>query len=246
MRKTGTSRPYLDGAWFYRAKKLPIKVESKTSEIYNGSKIFYIYLATSWEKEAWCKALRLASCDQSDKFKCFVELHEDFRSYVISLNAEYSFMKPSVGSSVEAIDRASKLDSASSKVRQFLKKMSKKNSKAGSDNKSMWTPLPGCEERKNTEKPRALQDSVLVSNLMKSASSKHLKSSVEDNALPLLSTLSRSRSQTHIPFGFGTGSDEKCGIDEATLCWNLLIFRLFFDIKRSAELKEIIQEKIKV
>lgn len=48
----------------YRAKRYPIKLESK-SAIYNGSNCFYIYLETSWEKESWCRALRIASCIDS-------------------------------------------------------------------------------------------------------------------------------------------------------------------------------------
>ncbi|KAJ1383004.1 Synaptotagmin-like mitochondrial-lipid-binding domain [Sesbania bispinosa] len=98
------------------AKKFPIKVETKTSVIYQGSKTLYIYLETSSEKEAWCKALRLASCDQKEKLEWFVQLQEDFHSYLTSLNTEYhSFMKTSVGSNVEAIERASKSDGTSSK-----------------------------------------------------------------------------------------------------------------------------------
>ncbi|XP_028756565.1 testis-expressed protein 2 [Neltuma alba] len=224
------------------AKKLPIKVESKTSAIYNGSKIFYIYLETSWEKESWCKALRLASCDQNEKLKWFSQLHEEFHSYMISLNAEYSsFMKPSVGSSVEAIDRASKPDSAPSKVRQFLKKLSRKTSRVGLDNKSNGSSLSGREEKKNSEKPHACKDSVLSVSLMKPSSAKHYKSSAEDNASPFSSKKYSSESQSHF---CAVDSDEKIGIDEGTLCWNLLISRFFFDAKGSAELKRFFQAKI--
>ncbi|GMI86442.1 hypothetical protein like AT1G17820 [Hibiscus trionum] len=49
------------------AKRFQIKVERKTSPIYNGSKIIYLYLETSWEKESWCQALRLASCEDKEK-----------------------------------------------------------------------------------------------------------------------------------------------------------------------------------
>ncbi|KAL0318723.1 UNVERIFIED_CONTAM: hypothetical protein Sangu_2028500 [Sesamum angustifolium] len=53
------------------AKRYPIKVESKDSAIYKGCKIMYLYLETSWEKESWCKALRLASCDDEEKMRGF-------------------------------------------------------------------------------------------------------------------------------------------------------------------------------
>jgi len=50
-----------------RAKRYPIRLESKNSVLYNGSKTCYIYSETSWEKESWCKALRLASCPDRAK-----------------------------------------------------------------------------------------------------------------------------------------------------------------------------------
>lgn len=237
----------MNGDWFYRAKKLPIKVESKRSAIYNGRNIIYIYLETSWEKEAWCKALRLASCGQNEKLKWFAQLHEDFQSYLISLNADfYAFMKPSVGSTLEAIDRASRPDSAPSKVRQFLKKLSKKSSKVGLDNKSTGTSLSNVEERKDNDKLRACQDSVSGAKCMKTASSKHLKSSTEDDALPLSLNISRSGSESCFSVGSAGDSDEKFCVDEAALCWNLLISRLFFDAKGTEVLKRFMQEKIQV
>ncbi|OMO82622.1 hypothetical protein COLO4_22900 [Corchorus olitorius] len=69
------------------AKRFPIKVESKTSPLYNGSKIIYLYLETSWEKESWCKALRLASCENKEKLNWVSKLNVDFRAYLASLNA---------------------------------------------------------------------------------------------------------------------------------------------------------------
>lgn len=221
-------------------------MESKTSVIYHGSKTLYIYVETSCEKEAWCKALRLASCDQREKLEWFAQLQEEFHGYLTSLNNEYhSFMKPSVGSAVEAIERASKSDGASSKVRHFLRKLSKRASRAGVDNnKSGWT-LSSREERKKTEKLRACQDAVLATGLLKTASTaNHLKSSMLDDAPPLPSTLSHSGSQSHISVCSDT--DEKFGIDEGTLCWNLMISRLFFDVKSNAQMKRSIQERIQV
>lgn len=236
------------GDEFYRAKKFPIKVESKTSVIYNGSKTLYVYLDTSWEKEAWCKALYLASCDQKEKTKWFVQLHEEFHSYVTSLNSVYhSFLKPSVGSSVEAIERDSKPDDSSSKVRQFLKKITKRTSRVGLENKSTWASLSGHEGKNNTEKLRASQDAVLATGLLKNASaSKHLKNSMGDNA-PLLSSNSNYSGSQNLHSVISDGNaDEKFGIDEGTLWWNLLISRLFFDVKGNVGLKKSLQERIQV
>ncbi|MED6224376.1 hypothetical protein PIB30_083329 [Stylosanthes scabra] len=207
------------------AKRFPIKLESMGSAIYDGSKTLYIYLETSWEKEAWCKALHLASSDKTDKIKWASQLHEEFHNYLTSLNSVFhSFMKPSVGTSADTIERSSKPDSASSKVRQLLKKFSKRTSRVSLEHKSSPASLLGLEEKKSSEKLRASQDAVLATGFMKNASTgKHIKSSlVVDDA----------------------DAEEKFVIDEGTLCWNLLISRLFFDVKGNTELKRSIQSRI--
>lgn len=230
------------------AKKFPIKVENSTSVIYNGSKTIYVYLDTSWEKEAWCKALYLASCDHKEKIKWFTQLDEEFHSYLTSLNSVYhSFIKPSVGSSVEVIERASKPDGSSSKVRQFLKKVAKRTSRVGLENISTWTSLSASsnEGKKNSEKPRTCQDAVLASGLLKTAlTSKHLKNSMVEDS-PLLSSKSpHSGSQSLHSVSSDADADDKFGIDEGTLCWNLLISRLFFDAKGNEQLKRSMQARI--
>lgn len=229
----------------YRAKKYPIKVDAKTSVIYHGSKTVYIYLETACEKEAWCKALRLASSDKKEKHQWFAQLQDDFHSYLMSLNTEYhSHMKPSVGSSADAVERATKSDGGSSKVRQFLKKLTKKSSRVGVENKSAWTSLSGREERKSTEKLRACQDAVLATSYMKfTSAANHLKVPLLENVAPSSSTLSHSTSQSQFS---DVDVDEKLGTDEGTLCWNLLVSRLFFDVKENVLVKKSIQERIQV
>ncbi|KAM0007798.1 hypothetical protein Hdeb2414_s0132g00807331 [Helianthus debilis subsp. tardiflorus] len=115
--------------WPYlRAKKYPVKVENKSSDIYHGSKLFYLYFETSCEKESWCKVLRLASCDDKEKLIWFYKSRAEFHNYLASLNVEYpSFLKPSTGINPEIGDRSVKVDGSSSKVRHFLKKLTKKN-----------------------------------------------------------------------------------------------------------------------
>ncbi|KAJ1403981.1 Synaptotagmin-like mitochondrial-lipid-binding domain [Sesbania bispinosa] len=228
------------------AKKFPIKVESKTSVIYDGSKTLYVYLETSWEKEAWCKALNLASCDQEEKIKWFTQLHQEFHRYLTSLNSEYhSYIKPSAGSCVEAIERATKPDGSSSKVHQFLKKIAKKTSRVGFENKSTSTSLSGHEGKRNTKKLRASQDAILATGLLKTAStSNHLKNSLVGDAPPLSSKLSHSGNQNLHHVSSDGDADEKFGIDEGTLCWNLLISRLFFDAKGNIQLKRSMLARI--
>ncbi|XP_052174868.1 uncharacterized protein LOC127789861 isoform X2 [Diospyros lotus] len=193
------------------ARRYPIKVESKISILYKGSKTVYLYLETSWEKESWCKALRLASCNDKDKLKWFSKLDVEFQSYLATLNTGYpSFIKPGMGFNAAPLDRSIKLDGSSSKVRHFLKRLAKKMPKSGPEIKTNWNLSSIREERKLPEKCHSFQDAVLPRGIIKSAS---------------------------------TDSDDKIVGDEGTLCWNLLISRLFFDVKSSMEMKKIMQAR---
>ncbi|CAL5442564.1 unnamed protein product [Camellia sinensis] len=226
------------------AKKYPIKVESKTV-LYSGNKTVYIYLETSWEKESWCKALRLASSNDKEKLKWFSKLNVEFQSYLTTLNTGYpSFMKPSVGINAEPIDRPIKVDGSSSKVRHFLKKLAKKASKSGVENKS----TSGLEERKICEKSYSFQDSVSGTGVVKTTPvGKTTNLSVEDKTIPSLSsTLAHtgSSARSHISVFSDVDSDDKIGSDEGTLCWNLLISRLFFDAKSNTDIKNFMQARI--
>jgi hypothetical protein len=233
---------------YYRAKRFPIKLESKTSVIYNGSKTFYIFLETSWEKESWCKALRLASCDKKERVDWFAKLHKEFHNYLTNLNAGYpSFMKPSTGSCAEPVDQTNRPDGTSSKVRLFLKKIARKTSRVGQENKSSVTSLSGRVERKASEKIRPCQETVSATGLVKTAPlvkrSKSEENMVQSSSS---STFSHSGSQSHISVFSDADSDDKFGNDEGTLCWNLLISRLFFDLKSNTDMKRSIQSRIQV
>ncbi|XP_011046106.1 PREDICTED: uncharacterized protein LOC105140810 [Populus euphratica] len=215
------------------AKRFPIKVESKTSPIYNASKTVFIFLETSWEKESWCKALRLASSDDQEKLNWFIKLNEEFLRYLTSLNTEYpSFMKPSVGFYVEPIDRASRFDGSESKVRLFWKKLARKASKSGVENKV--SSLLGREERKINDK---YHPSL-------STSKAPINSEEENISLPSSSTSSRASSLSQLQVISDADADEKLNVDEGTLCWNLIISRLFFDAKSNDRMKSLTQARI--
>ncbi|QHO42511.1 uncharacterized protein DS421_5g154800 [Arachis hypogaea] len=171
------------------AKRYPIKVENNKSVVYHGSKLLYIYLETSWEKEAWCKALRMASCDQSENLSGLVSC-----------------------------------------------------TKIGLDSKSAWTSR---EERKSLDKLRACQDAILATEYMKGSSTpSDLKSCISEKAPSFSSSMCRSRSQSNINVRSDSDADEKYGTDDGTLCWNLLIARLFFDAKGNSQVKKTIQERM--
>ncbi|XP_064960210.1 uncharacterized protein LOC135581327 isoform X5 [Musa acuminata AAA Group] len=129
------------------AKRYPIKLESNDSKIYKGSKACYLYFDTSWEKESWCKALRLASCPDRGKWNWFSQLGEDFQDYLSSLSIEYpSFLKPST-LYTETTNRTSRIDE-SSRVQFFLKKFSKKASKNALESRQSSISSSSCGERK--------------------------------------------------------------------------------------------------
>ncbi|CAL9756202.1 unnamed protein product [Musa acuminata subsp. burmannicoides] len=193
------------------AKRYPIKLESNDSKIYKGSKACYLYFDTSWEKESWCKALRLASCPDRGKWNWFSQLGEDFQDYLSSLSIEYpSFLKPST-LYTETTNRTSRIDE-SSRVQFFLKKFSKKASKNALESKQSSISSSSCGERKI--------DNRLPSTTGASSSDGFVISSSEDK--------------------FST-ADEKFVNDKGTLCWNLLLSRLFFDAKNSIEINNLIK-----
>ncbi|XP_022841595.1 testis-expressed protein 2-like [Olea europaea var. sylvestris] len=224
------------------AKRYPIKVESKDSVIYRGSKIIYIYLETSWEKESWCKALRLASCDE-EKLKWFTKLKIEFHNYLTSLNTRYpSFMKPAGVFSAEPLDKPIKFD-GSSKVRQFLKKIAKKASKSGVEYIASGTSTSGRDERKLSEKSCSFQDSVLAPGLVKLVPTGKPSSVSSDDTLSTSNT-TEPGSRVHISGINDVESDHRNSSDEGTLCLNLLISRLFFDVKRNLQIRNSIQNRI--
>ncbi|KAJ4962125.1 hypothetical protein NE237_022035 [Protea cynaroides] len=233
------------------AKRYPIKVESKSSVIYSGSRICYIYFETSWEKESWCKALCLAASADNGRVTWHAKLSREFHDYITSLNAGYLlFMKPAVGFFNEPADRTNKLDGSSSKVRVFLKKLARKSAKSGLENKTSGTSLSGREERKigdksHGEKSHAVHYPFLASGLKASLAEKTTTHSLEEDreqSFPLEKTYSGS--QSHVSVNSEADSDDKSGIDEGTLCWNLLISRLFFDAKRNVDVKNSIQARV--
>ncbi|XXG60462.1 hypothetical protein AAC387_Pa04g2366 [Persea americana] len=228
------------------AKRYPIIVENKESAIYNGSNSFYIFLETSWEKESWCKALRLASCIDKDRVNWYLKLREEFHRYLSSLNEQYpSFMKPAAGFG-ETTDSGIKIDGSSSKVRHLLKKLAKKASRSGADCKTGATSSVARDERRVSDKFRSNQDKMSGNSFSKSASERSVQGSLEeeDTMLPLPLTLNHSSSQGQMSSLSDGDGDEKFGNDEGTLCWNLLFSRLFFDAKRSTDLNNFIQARV--
>ncbi|KAJ1694571.1 hypothetical protein LUZ63_011269 [Rhynchospora breviuscula] len=109
------------------AKRYPIKIQSKdaSAELYNGNNTVYIYADTSWEKESWCKALRLASTADPNKLHSHLKMIQNYQKYLEAIVTEYpSFMKQ-VSGSPEQLDCANRAE-GQSRVRTFFKKFSKR------------------------------------------------------------------------------------------------------------------------
>lgn len=206
-------------------------MESKTSELYKGNRVFYIYLETSWEKESWCKALRLAASENQERIIWPTKLKYDFRDYMASLNVAYpSFMKPSAGISFETLDKGFKNDGPSSKVRLFWKKFSKK-----------------CSTKVNLAPPktstRPYQDSQSTGSSGRGSTPARR---MQDNIPEETDVQPFSRSCSHGSQVSDVDSEDKFFADEGTLAWNLIMSRLFFDLKQNTVLKKLVHERIQV
>ncbi|CAM0943370.1 unnamed protein product [Alopecurus aequalis] len=222
------------------AKRYPIKLESQESEIYNGSKVCFLYAETSWEKESWCKALRLAATADKEKLNWHAKLSKEFSNYISSLNSEYPcFLKPTVLSAEdhEVMDSEIKTD-GSSKVRLFLKKLAKKAStKVPAEGKtSVGSSTQG--EKKMLDKIRSYHIEALLGPQEDKLSS----SSSHDTSKPSAPTAPSSHAG-QLPAFPDVNADDKV-VDEGTLCWNLLSSRLFFDAKMNDEISKFIKARI--
>ncbi|GJM87497.1 hypothetical protein PR202_ga03457 [Eleusine coracana subsp. coracana] len=226
------------------AKRYPIKLESKESDIYNGSKVCYLYTDTSWEKESWCKALRIAATADKEKLNWHAKLAEEFLDYISLLNSEYPcFLKPPVLSAEdqEVMDRAVKTD-GSSKVRLFLKKLAKKAStKVPLESKSSLGSS-GQGEKKILDKIRSFQGAPFIESLIGPQEDKSGSSSSQDTvkAPAPPAALTNTGQFPALP---DINADDRV-TDEGTLCWNLLSSRLFFDAKMSVEINKAIKARI--
>ncbi|CAN6245533.1 unnamed protein product [Urochloa humidicola] len=226
------------------AKRYPIKLESKDYGIYNGSKVCYLYTDTSWEKESWCKALRIAATADKEKLNWHAKLSEKFLNYISLLNSEYPcFLKPPVlsGEDHEVMDRTSKTD-GSSKVRLFLKKLAKKAStKAPLESKSSsGSSVQG--EKKILDKLRSYQGAPFIEALMGPQEDKLGGSTVQDTVKATAPAAALNHNG-HLSASPDVNADDRVA-DEGTLCWNLLSSRLFFDAKMSDEINKAIKARI--
>jgi len=163
----------------------------------------------------------------------FSKLHEEFRMYLKALTEGHpSLIKPCVGHHGGLLDKANQLDDPPSKVRQFFRKISKKASALAPD------------EKRISDKFRVHQDPV--SNMKGAVPPKIADSSVEDSPSVSSTVFSLSGSSGHVSETSEAEASERSVVDEGTLCWNLLVSRLFFDAKNNADIKTSLKARIQV
>lgn len=219
---------------YYRAKKFPLMLENKNEVIYRGSKILHMYLETEWEKESWCKALRIASCDDNRKLDWFAKIQREFQSYLTNLRDGYpAFRNPAEGLCAETTDREPDHKPVASKVRPFFKKFVKKASRTGIEYKE------NCSSSGHEEKTTA-ENCSPTAGPSKKASPERLSKSLGELFQP------SPGHQNHSSFGSDADFDVTRPIDEGTLCLNLLASRLFFDAKGNRDIKRSLQARIQV
>ncbi|WOL16885.1 hypothetical protein Cni_G25673 [Canna indica] len=215
------------GKW---ANRFPIKLESKREAILEGSKICYIYLDTSWEKESWCKALQLASCPEKQKIKNYADLHKDFQRYTASLLDHFSLQKPlEINSFVS--DQATKYHKPAL-MRNLLNTFAKGVPKSGK--------APSHGRKKSDERPTG----VMLMNESPYASyiEKSLCGSPQDivRSDPVPPSTSKVQHLVHPNLAYG---DDQVH-DESAFFLNLIISRLFFDVRRSTEVSNYLKAQI--
>lgn len=220
------------------AKRYPIKLESRTSTDNDGSKTCYLYVDSSWEKESWCKVLRIASSRDKKLINWYEQISKEFNHYLASFNAQFpSFLKPSA-SPGQIVEKAIRVDGSSSyaKARIFLKKIAKKASKSGFERENSVVSSTH-DARRTGEKLVTLNDVTTAEGSVKtSLEGKGSSSSFQD-----LVQLGNKGLYTTTPDAI---CDDKLLGDDGTLCWNLLLLRLFFDAKRSAEINSSVKTLI--
>lgn len=237
------------GKW---ARRYPIKLENKNSVLAFGSKVCLIYLETAWEKEAWCKALRLASRTGGGGSgpggaDWYWMLKKEFEQYFIWLNEGYPLLLKSNFVVSNQRDRNDKDDATSSKVRLFLKKLARKSTKTGNEGKINNFPAANQEEKKIGSEALINPNSSSLTDFSRKASLSTKNRDDHLNAESSPSSASRSfgnqsklSGASHIDSENSAivDSDVVCErgiIDQGTLCWNLLFSRFFFDFKKSSE-----------
>eukprot|EP01018_Ginkgo_biloba_P017199 Gb_17535 [translate_table: standard] len=253
------------------AKRYPIKVENKNQTLAFGSKICLIYLETSWEKEAWCKALRFASRTDQGRADWYRRLKQEFDDYSLHLSEEYpSLLKMSSASNQRLREaRSHKADAAASKMRHFLKKLAKKASKTGNEMKRNSISALNREDAISFQKKSSAKTSGIADN-EDNASPIDISSKVSfaekdsgDQLVPESSLLSSPSSSPLSGFGSQRqsvavlakdsennasadtdGDHERSIVDEGTLCWNVILSRFFFDVKYNFEITSSIQARI--
>ncbi|MCO5549848.1 hypothetical protein L7F22_003322 [Adiantum nelumboides] len=236
------------------AKKYPIQLESFNQHLFVKSSVCLLYFETSWEKETWCQVLRAAAGWTTEKENWYIAQKREFHNYCSRLDKAYPAFAKATGSKSRRLEdeKAGKLDknmaAALSKRQKIWKRIAKKTSskenafiyKEGSgagDLSSSIVVSKGGPERQNeyTNQPSFASHSLGGSSGNDSAGSSSFQSNPEKTYVEdshSLSDSARSLDYQIIP--------DLCMAvsDQGTMCWNLILSRLFFDGYHSSRFQE--------
>lgn len=172
-------------------------------------------------------------------------LSKEFGSYLSTLNSGYpSLLKPAAESYAELVEKDTRFDDSSSKVRVFLKKLAKKASR-NHDSKISLGSTSSRDDKKFGQRAHSFHESVSASSIAKVTPKIHNTLATE-KIVRRATSFSTHSDQIQVTTNSDAEIDEKMSIDEGTLCWNLLLSRLFFDVRRNADLRTSIQARIQV
>ncbi|KAH7295378.1 hypothetical protein KP509_27G044100 [Ceratopteris richardii] len=234
------------------AKRYPIQLEGTDQEFSAKGSVYLLYFETSWEKETWCQVLRAAVDWTDDKEIWYIARKREFHDYCSMLYQAYPmFSKMSGRHNKYAKDERSQNTTENSTTsvsrrqkiwKKFMKISSKANLyKEGSGSGQSMTANFGSEcHESSKQKPSEFQTvkrSLSDQNLCNSS----LKSDFERISTEDSHSLSDSARSTDYDFP----SDLVVGAsDQSTMCWNMILSRLFFDACHNKNFQEACLKRI--
>ncbi|MCO5611028.1 hypothetical protein L7F22_065277 [Adiantum nelumboides] len=236
------------------AKKYPIQLESFNQHLFVKSSVCLLYFETSWEKETWCQVLRAAAGWTTEKENWYIAQKREFHNYCSRLDKAYPAFAKATGSKSRRLEdeKAGKLDknmaAALSKRQRIWKRIAKKTSSkenafiyeegsgAGDLSSSIVVSKAGPERQNEyTKQPSFASHSLGGTSGYDNAGSSSFQSNPEKTYVEdshSLSDSARSLDYQIIPDLCMTVSDQ------GTMCWNIILSRLFFDGYHSSRFQE--------
>ncbi|KAJ7539231.1 hypothetical protein O6H91_11G081900 [Diphasiastrum complanatum] len=254
------------------AKRYPIKVEHKTRTLFLGSTICLLYFETSWEKEAWCEALRAATRMERNDNKWYIDLKKEFKAYVVGIKDQYPSLSGTSQTcflSQKSLDQNAETGSPRQRM-SLLRRVLKKTLKVGNRDRryseeqeeSSTTKVPSngqCQEVLALDK-KMDEGMILHYSFGDTFGTSITADETKFTAKTKETTnmyVSEKKTSAHgndeissmLPPTRGFPSIDQRGetgkaVDEGVLGWNILFSRLFFDLAHSTTIVASLQKRI--